>query len=125
LALEKYGDMTVGPPSEIMSSLIPSYSGRFSRAYYYYFLINTIEVHGRYSNIALIHAYKTMDAKSGYYIVQKTVEVVLEDFRLISSSLIEIVFRRIFEKWLASNCSVETKNFSSVSSVAGPWEIGL
>nr|UUA63008.1 cytochrome c oxidase subunit II [Ruditapes philippinarum] len=125
LALEKYGDMTVGPPSEMMSSLMPSYSGSFSSAYYYYFLMNTMEVHGGYSNMALMHAYKTMDAKSGYYMVQKTVEVVLEDFRLISNSLMEMVFSSIFEKWLASNCSVETKIFSSVSSVAGPWEMGL
>lgn len=117
--------MTVGPPSEIMSRLISSYPGRFRRAYYYFLLINIVEVHGRYFSRALKHAYKTMEAGSGYYTIQKTVEVVLEDFRLIGDSLIEIVFSRIFEKWLASNYSGETKISNSVSSVAGPWEIGL
>ncbi|YP_009305271.1 cytochrome c oxidase subunit II (mitochondrion) [Ruditapes philippinarum] len=125
LALEKYGDMTVGPPSEMMSRLMSSYPGSFSSAYYYFLLMNIVEVHGSYFSSALKHAYKTMEAGSGYYTMQKTVEVVLEDFRLIGDSLMEMVFSSIFEKWLASNYSGETKISNSVSSVAGPWEMGL
>nr|YP_010555847.1 cytochrome c oxidase subunit II [Cryptonema producta]UYR95079.1 cytochrome c oxidase subunit II [Cryptonema producta] len=125
LAIEKYKQVEAGSPSEMMKSLMSSYPGSFKSAYFFHLLENMAEVHKMYFNTAMEHAFKTMKAGEGLYMMQKTVEAVLEDFRKIGDRLMELCFNGVVSKWLKSNYETEPMVSESGKKVPGPWEAGL